>query len=129
MDKVVDHLLCFHGDAVIRDFPGNYTQYREWKSIEDKRIAEETKPSRPVKTAEKPFQAEKTKLTFREKQEFEGLEAEIQRLESEKEQLSQQLSSGNLSTEELITASNRISQVVSLIDEKTYRWLELSEFA
>ena len=61
--------------------------------------------------------------------EFEGLEAEIQRLETEKEQLAQQLSSGDLSSEELINASNRISQVVSLIDEKTYRWLELSEFA
>jgi ATP-binding cassette subfamily F protein uup len=129
MDKVVDHLLCFHGDAEIQDFPGNYTQYRDWKSLEDKRVAEETKPPKPIKTSEKPVQQEKTKLTFREKQEFEGLEAEIQRLETEKEQLAQQLSSGDLSSEELINASNRISQVVSLIDEKTYRWLELSEFA
>ena len=109
MDKVVDHLLCFHGDAVIRDFPGNYTQYREWKLMEGKRGAEETKPSKPTRTTEKPVQTEKTKLTFREKQEFEGLEAEIQRLETEKEQLAQQLSSGNLSSEELINASNRIS--------------------
>ncbi|HCB88551.1 MAG TPA: ABC transporter, partial [Porphyromonadaceae bacterium] len=120
---------CFHGDAEIQDFPGNYTQYRDWKSLEDKRVAEETKPPKPIKTSEKPVQQEKTKLTFREKQEFEGLEAEIQRLETEKEQLAQQLSSGDLSSEELINASNRISQVVSLIDEKTYRWLELSEFA
>jgi predicted RNase H-like nuclease (RuvC/YqgF family) len=90
--------------------------------LEDKRVAEETKPPKPIKTSEKPVQQEKTKLTFREKQEFEGLEAEIQRLETEKEQLAQQLSSGNLSSEELINASNRISQVVSLIDEKTYRW-------
>ena len=72
---------------------------------------------------------EKTKLTFKEKQEFEGLEAKIQQLETEKEQLTEQLSSGDLSSEELISKSNRISEVISLIDEKTLRWLELSEFA
>ncbi|OJV33580.1 MAG: ABC transporter [Bacteroidia bacterium 43-41] len=129
MDKVVDHLLCFHGDAEIQDFPGNYTQYRNWKSVEEKRIAGETKPSKPDKTAEKPKPAEKTKLTFKERIEFERLEAEVQHLETEKEQLTQQLSSGNLSPEELISTSNRISDIVGLIDEKTFRWLELSEFA
>ena len=128
MDKVVDHLLVFHGNAEIQDFPGNYTQYRDWKSLDDKRVAEETKPSKPDKTSEKPKPAEKTKLTFKEKQEFENLEAEIQQLETEKEQLSQQLSSGDLSPEELISKSNRISQVIELIDKKTFRWLELSEF-
>lgn len=129
MDKVVDHLLVFHGNAEIQDFPGNYTQYRDWKSLDDKRVAEETKPSKPDKTSEKPKPAEKTKLTFKEKQEFENLEAEIQQLETEKEQLSQQLSSGDLSPEELISKSNRISEVIELIDKKTFRWLELSEFA
>lgn len=129
MDKVVDHLLCFHGDAEIQDFPGNYTQYRDWKSMEEKRIAGEAKPSKPDKTTEKPKPAEKTKLTFKERIEFERLEAEVQHLETEKEQLTQQLSSGNLSPEELISTSNRISDIVGLIDEKTFRWLELSEFA
>ena len=129
MDKVVDHLLVFHGNADIQDFPGNYTQYRDWKSIEDKRVADESKPAKADKTTEKPKPVEKTKLTFKEKQEFEGLEAKIQQLETEKEQLTEQLSSGDLSSEELISKSNRISEVISLIDEKTLRWLELSEFA
>ncbi|MDO5524338.1 MAG: ABC-F family ATP-binding cassette domain-containing protein [Bacteroidia bacterium] len=129
MDKVTDHLLVFHGNAHIQDFPGNYTQYRDWKSMDDKRAVEESKAAKPEKPAEKPKPAEKTKLTFKEKQEFETLEAEIQQLESEKELLSQQLSSGNLSSEELISMSNRISEVIELIDEKTFRWLELSEFA
>lgn len=128
MDKVVDHLLVFHGNADIQDFPGNYTQYRDWKSIEDKRVAEETKPEKSDKTIEKPKSVEKTKLTFKEKQEFDALETEIQHLETEKERLTQQLSSGNLSSEELISKSNRISEVIELIDEKTLRWLELSEF-
>ncbi len=128
MDKVVDHLLVFHGNADIQDFPGNYTQYRNWKSIEDKRVAEETKPEKSDKTIEKPKSVEKTKLTFKEKQEFDALETEIQHLETEKERLTQQLSSGNLSSEELISKSNRISEVIELIDEKTLRWLELSEF-
>lgn len=129
MDKVVDHLLCFHGNAEIQDFPGNYTQYREWKTEEDRRVAEETKSSRPSKPVEKAAPATKTRLTFKERQEFEALEAEIQRLESEKEELTRQLSSGTLSSEELIAASNRITQVIDLIEEKSDRWLELSEFA
>ena len=129
MDKVVDHLLVFHGNAAIQDFPGNYTQYRDWKSIEDKRVAEDSKPEKTDKITEKHKSTEKTKLTFKEKQEFENLESEIQHLESEKEQLTEQLSSGNLSSEELISKSNRISEVIELIDKKTFRWLELSEFA
>ncbi len=129
MDKVVDHLLVFHGNAEVQDFPGTYTQYRDWKSIEDKRVAEDSKPEKTDRITEKPKSTEKTKLTFKEKQEFENLEGEIQHLESEKEQLTEQLSSGNLSSEELISKSNRISEVIELIDKKTFRWLELSEFA
>ncbi|MDO5665364.1 MAG: ABC-F family ATP-binding cassette domain-containing protein [Bacteroidia bacterium] len=128
MDKVVDHLLVFHGNAEIQNFPGSYTQYRHWKSLEDKRVTEETKLVKSDKVTEKTKSIEKTKLTFKEKQEFENLEFEIQQLETEKEQLTQQLSSGDLSSEELISKSNRISQVIELIDEKTFRWLELSEF-
>ncbi len=129
MDKVVDHLLVFHGNADIQNFPGNYTQYRHWKAIEEKKIAVETTSTKPTEQPLKPKNTEKTKLTYKEKQEFEGLESEIQQLDSEKETLTQQLSSGILSSEELIEKSNRISRVIELIDEKTMRWLELSEFS
>lgn len=129
MDKVVDHLLVFHGNAHIQNFPGNYTQYRDWKELSDKKASEETKAEKTIEQSAKPKTTEKTKLTFKEKQEFEGLEEEIQQLETEKEALTQELSSGSLSSEELIEKSNRISRVIELIDEKTMRWLELSEFA
>lgn len=128
MDKVVDHLLVFHGDAEIQNFPGNYTQYRDWKALYDKKTSEETKIEKQTEQPTKPKNSEKTKLTFKEKKEFETLEIEIEELETEKEALTQQLSSGNLSSEELIEKSNRITQVIELIDEKTMRWLELSEF-
>ena len=129
MDKVVDHLLVFHGNAHIQDFPGNYTQYRDWKELSDKKSSEETKAEKTIAQSPKTKTTEKTKLTFKEKQEFEGLEEEIQQLETEKDALTQELSSGRLSSEELIEKSNRISRVIELIDEKTMRWLELSEFA
>ncbi len=127
MDKVIDHLLVFHGDAQIQNFPGNYSQYREWKSLDDKKTAEETKSAKTEQIA-KPKNTEKTKLTFKEKIEFEQLETEIQHLETEKEELTGQLSSGQLPSDELIEKSNRISKVMELIDEKTMRWLELSEY-
>lgn len=129
MDKVVDHLLVFHGNAHIQNFPGNYTQYRDWKELSDKKASEETKAEKTIEQSAKPKTTEKTKLTFKEKQEFEGLEEEIQQLEKEKDALTQELSLGSLSSEELIEKSNRISRVIELIDEKTMRWLELSEFA
>ena len=128
MDKVVDHLLVFNGNADIRNFPGNYSQYRDWKTSEEKRMAEETKSVKTEKVVEKAKPEEKTKLTYKERLEFEKLESEIESLESEKEQLSKKLSSGQLSTDELITASNRIAELIDLVDEKTMRWLELSEF-
>ncbi len=129
MDKVVDHLLVFHGNAKIQDFPGNYTQYRDWKSIEDKQQSEESKTEKVSKQPEKAKPAEKTKLTFKEKREFEQLEQEISDLEDEKTKLTTALSSGSLSTEELIDKSNRITQIITLIDQKTTRWIELSDFA
>lgn len=128
MDKVVDHLLVFHGNANIKDFPGNYTQYRDWKSMENRRATEEMKPEKPNKITEKPKPAEKTRLTFSEKREFEKLEQEIEALETEKKSLADELSSGKLSSDELLEKSNRISEVIGLIDKKTMRWLELSEF-
>lgn len=130
MDKVVDHLLVFHGNADIQDFPGNYSQYRYWKSLEEKQSDAEQKTEKAAaKTQEKSKPAEKTKLTFKEQREFEQLEKEIADLETEKSEITQALSSGNLSPEQLIDASNRVSTVIQLIDDKTLRWLELSEFA
>lgn len=133
MDKVVDHLLVFEGDAAIRNFPGNYSHYREWKLEEDKKISEETKAVAATKTepetkpqASKP--EVKTKLTFKEKIEFEGLEQKIADLEQEKEELTNKLSSGELTPDELVEVSNKITGLIALIDEKTMRWLELSEF-
>lgn len=124
MDKVVDHLLVFKGNAEIKDFPGNYTQYRE--SSEYQQVAEVklTKPvveRRPV-TSDSP-----KKLSFNEKRELEMLDAEIPGLESEQKSLEQDLSTGNLSNEELIQKSQRISEIMELLDEKMMRWLELSE--
>ncbi|MEA4915911.1 ABC-F family ATP-binding cassette domain-containing protein [Proteiniphilum sp.] len=129
MDKVVDHLLVFHGNAQIQDFPGNYTQYREWKAVKEKKEAEEAKASAPPQetTSYRKKNEENKKLTFKEKQEFASLEHEIEQMEAEKEQITDELSSGNLSTEELMTKSNRLSALMEQIDEKTMRWLELSE--
>jgi ATP-binding cassette subfamily F protein uup len=127
MDKVTDHLLVFHGNARIQDFPGNYTQYREWKQQEEKKEAAEVKSSRTEMEPRRIRTEEKAKLTFKEKREFEGLEQEIEQLEAEKEQISGLLSSGTLTSEELTERSTRLSQVMELIDAKTMRWLELSE--
>ncbi|MBF6597560.1 MAG: ABC-F family ATP-binding cassette domain-containing protein [Fermentimonas sp.] len=133
MDKVVDHLLVFHGNAEIQNFPGNYTQFREWKLEKDKVEAEEIKAEKADKTLKATTDQgdnkneNKKKLSYREKQEFESLEKEIERLEKEKKNITTQLSSGTLSNDELLNHSNRITEIIELIDEKTMRWLELSE--
>ncbi len=129
MDKVVDHLLVFHGDAQIQNFPGNYTQYREWKSVEDKKQLEEIKNLKTESELSeiKKKDIVKTKLTFKEKREFETLEIEIENLEAEKELISEEVSSGKLPTDELMSKSNRLTELLKLIDDKTMRWLELSE--
>lgn len=128
MDKVTDHLLVFEGNARIREFPGNYSQYRAWRLQEDKHSEEQIKLEKPVKSSRESKLEPKIKLTFKERQEFEQLEIEIQELEAEKERLIEQLSSGTLSPEELLSASNRISELIPVIDEKTFRWMELSEY-
>jgi ATP-binding cassette subfamily F protein uup len=130
MDKVVDHLLVFEGDAVIRNFPGNYTHYREWKQLEDRKVIEEEKAAK-VEIKSQPIIKDepKNKLTYKEKQEFEGLEQRIADLEKEKAEITEKLSSGKLSSEELVESSNRITALMELIEEKTMRWLELSEYA
>lgn len=127
MDKVVDHLLVFHGDARVQNFPGNYSLYRAWKSEEEKKEAAEAKTSTPEPIARRKKEEEKKKLTFKEKQEFASLEGEIEQLETEKDAISERLSSGTLPAEELMSQSERLSELMQLIDEKTMRWLELSE--
>ena len=133
MDKVVDHLLVFHGDAEIQNFPGNYTQFREWKLEKDKIEAEEIRAEKADKNIKAITEQgdnkkeNKKKLSYREKQKFESLEKEIEELENEKKDLTTQLSSGTLSNDELINHSNRITEIIELIDEKTMRWLELSD--
>lgn len=129
MDKVVDHLLVFNGNADIKEFPGNYTHYRDWKLEVEKLLAQEKREEeKPQKQAEKKVK-EKTKLTYREQQEYERLEKEVEEHEAEKEKLSELLSTGTLDTDELLKHSNRIAELIELIDEKTMRWLELSEYA
>ena len=126
MDKVVDHLLVFKGQGEIKDFPGNYTQYRETLeyAVSDARNTEkETKPAVWRETA----QRASNKLSFKEKRELESLEQDIPALEAEQAQLEQELSSGSLSSDELLRKSQRISQILEELDEKAMRWMELSE--
>lgn len=125
MDKVVDHLLVFNGQADIRDFPGNYSDYRDWKEAKAQQEKEAEKPQEE-KTARVRLN-EKRKMSFKEKREFEQLEKEIAGLEAEKAAIEEQLCSGTLSVDELTEKSKRLPEVNDLIDEKTMRWLELSE--
>jgi ATP-binding cassette subfamily F protein uup len=129
MDKVVDHLMVFEGDGEIRNFPGNYSIYREWLIEEEKNKNEEAKVTKAEVQTQAPKPQVKTKLTYKEKQEFEGLEQKIADLEKEKAEITERLSSGKLSSDELVESSNRITALMELIDEKTMRWLELSEYA
>ena len=125
MDKVVDHLLVFKGEGEVKDFPGNYTQYREWSALqprESKEVVEtkEVKDNRPPKESKK-------KLSYKEKREFEQLEQEIAALEEEQRQLEEALCSGTLSVDELTEKSKRLPLLKDELDEKSMRWLELSE--
>ncbi len=139
MDKVVDHLLVFKGNAEIKDFPGNYTDFREWELVSGERKTESDGRSvengkRKTESVEqndakvnKNNASAKRKLSFKEKQEFELLEREIPELEEEKAKIEEAMSSGALSNDEIVKASERFSVLLELIDEKTMRWLELSE--
>lgn len=131
MDKVADHLLVFNGGGNIKDFPGNYTDYRDWRKEQEDIAAAAAQSSMPAKSTaaapEKPKERVKGKLSFNEKREFEQLEAEIPKLEAEKATLETEMSSGSLSTEELIAKSERIAALIDEIDAKSMRWLELSE--
>jgi len=136
MDKVVDHLLVFKGNAELKDFPGNYTDYREWNELMEEQEKEEKKKQDSKTKSQNNSQKsvvgsqkseEKRKLSFKEKQEFEALEKEIPQLEAEKADIEKQLASGALSSDEIIKASQRFGELGDIIDEKTMRWLELSE--
>ena len=128
MDKVVDHIFVFRGNGEIKDFPGNYTDYRDWREEEKAVAAKAAAKSKPMKEeTAKPESTGKRKMTFKEKREFEELEKEIPLLEEEKLQLETEMSSGTLSTEALLQKSVRVAELIELIDEKSMRWLELSE--
>ena len=127
MDKVVDHLLVFKGEGEIKDFPGNYTQYREWSALKSKEESEQEKNTE--KKEKKDYHQQiKRKLTYKEKQEFEQLSKDIESLEKEQKQIEEELCSGNLSIEELTEKSKRLPQIKDILDEKGMRWLELSEY-
>ena len=128
MDKVVDHLLVFKGMGDIKDFPGNYTQYREWEKLQpdEPKEAKEQKAEKATKQpANNPQQ--KRKLTFKEKRELEQLEKDIEALEAEKKQIEEALCGGTTSVEEITTMSKRLPVLNDELDEKSMRWLELSE--
>lgn len=133
MDRMVDHLFAFEGDGVIRDFPGNYSQYREAKEKEkltadSGKPAEKNEKQEPETLNEKPgTNQQKQKLSFKEKFEFEQLEKELPQLQEEKRTLEEKMNGGSMNYEDLQQAAERISTLVQLIDEKEMRWLELSE--
>lgn len=126
MDRLVDHLFVFEGEGVVRDFPGNYTQYRlQQKKAE----AEKTQSAKAVQQniSVKEPETQKKKINFKDKRAFELLGEEIAQLEEEKKRLTAQLSTGNLSFDEINTTSEKLTTIISLLEEKEIRWLELSE--
>lgn len=125
MDKVVDHILVFKGEGEIQDFPGNYTQFREWDSLQP---ADTNKEEKREKTPVKSYRSdEKKKMTYKEKREFETLESEIAKLETEISNLEAELCSGSLSIEDLTDKSILLPKLKKELDDKSMRWLELSE--
>ena len=130
MDKVVDHLLVFKGSGDIKDFPGNYTQFREWQKLQ----SENEQTAKPEvtevnKDRNRTRNQEKKKLSFKEKQEYERLEKEISQLEAEQQEIEQKLCSGELPIDKITEYSIRLPILKDELDEKSMRWLELSEMA
>lgn len=130
LDKIVDHIFYLDGTGNVKDFPGNYTQFREWKKeqeslakkqLEEKQKQDTVEPKRP----EKP----KKKLSYNEQREFETLEKELPELETKKESLTKKLESGELSNDEIVAVSQELQILIDELDLKEMRWLELSEFA
>jgi len=129
MDQVVDHLFVFRGNGDVKDFPGDYSQYREWLTKVEKEEKKESEPAFKKSKSVIRQAGSKTKLSFNEKREFEQLENDIANLENEKAKLEEEISSGTLNSKDLIEKSNRVGEIIKLLDEKSDRWLELSEFA
>lgn len=129
MDKVIDHLLVFEGEGKITDFPGNYTQYREWSHLKSKEEAEKTNKPKETKTKADYHHESRRKMSFKEKREFEQLEKEIEQLETQCKNIEESLCSGNLSVEELTEKSKQLPILKAQLDEKSMRWLELAELA
>ena len=137
LDKLVDHLFIFCGDGVVKDFIGSYSEYREYiKEYEaeqkaaaraEEKAAKEKAAKEAAKSAPQEAPAKKKKLTFKEQREFEQLEKDLESLATEKAELEEKLSSGTLPFDQLQAASERIGQIIEAIDEKEFRWLELSE--
>ena len=128
MDKVVDHLLVFQGQGDIRDFPGNYSRYREWKEERKQLEREASKPKeKEVPAKQKTSITERRRMSFKEKREYEQLEVEIATLEAEKADIEAALCSGTLSVDELTEKSKRLPLLTGELEEKTMRWFELGE--
>lgn len=122
LDELVDHVFVFNGTGAVKDFPGNYSQYMEW---ERQNVVVKEQKSKPVEK-QKP-KSTKSKLTYKERLEFEKLEAEIETLNDQKAQIEQDLNSGSLSADEMVGKSNEIGELIATIEEKEMRWLELAE--
>ena len=128
MDKIIDHLLVFEGQGRIKDFPGNYTQYREWASLQPQEKAPTASNSKEDSDPKKNYRNDtKRKLSYKEKREFEQLEEEIIQLEEEQKALEDALSGSELSVEEITEKSKRLASLKNELDKKSFRWLELSE--
>ena len=127
MDKVVDHLLVFKGNGEVQDFPGNYTQYREWRSLKSKDEEKDNNTAQKAATVREKRHSDKRRMTYKERQEYAKLEQEIAQLEAERKLLEEQLCSGTLSVDELTEKSKRLPGLKEELDEKEMRWLELSE--
>lgn len=129
MDKVVDHLLVFKGGGEIKDFPGNYSQYRSWLALQDEqpRQKEKVSPTSSETATKANTQVRRRKLTYKEKTEFEQLEKDIEALEAEKAEIEAALCGAEQSVEAITAMSRRLPELTDELDEKTMRWLELSE--
>jgi ATP-binding cassette subfamily F protein uup len=126
MDEVLDHVFVFEEEGKIKDFPGSYTQYNDY--LNTKKRKEKKEAIKTEKPKAKP-NVKTQKMTYKEKKELEKLDEEIPKLEDEKANLETEMSSGKLEQEELFEKSNRIAEIIEIIDQKTMRWIELSEIA
>jgi ATP-binding cassette subfamily F protein uup len=125
MDRLVDHLFVFEGDGEIQDYPGNYSQYREWEKVREiAPLVNESKLTAPLETINT---APKKKRSFKEQRELDQLQQDLLSLDTERKNITEKLSSADIKFDELQKLSQRISEIAMLIDEKELRWLELSE--